>query len=57
MKMLVSKPQSVGFLPQVSFALKDGSCHCLFCEEEVMEFSMFCNVFESSQIHKAFGFV
>lgn len=57
MKMFVSKLQSAGFSPQVSFSLKDGSCHCLFCEEEVMEFSMFCKLFESYQIHEAFGFV
>lgn len=37
MKMFVSKLQSVGFSPQVSFSLKDDSCHCLFCGEEVME--------------------
>lgn len=57
MKMIVSKLQSVGFFPQVSFSLKDDNCLCLFCEEEVMEFSMFCNLFESYQIHEAFGFV
>lgn len=55
--MFASKLQSVDFSPQVSFSLKDDSCHCLFCEEEVMEFSMFCNLFESYQIREAFGFV
>lgn len=39
MKMFVSNLQFVGFFPCVSE--KDDSCHCLFRDEGLMEFSMF----------------
>lgn len=47
MNMFVSNLRFVDFFsPWVSFPLKDDSCHCLSCEEGVMEFSMFLNLSE-----------